>query len=387
MRMVMAPVRWVSLLLALSLVVAALPGFSETLPGVDGLEGTADEADEPVQGTLEDPTGTTDGTVEGTSEATTDTVDGTEGTNGTLPETTGPSPLLDDTTGDEAGAARSATCVPHDSGDGRLVCTVLEACLDHLYRTPACSPPPQCIDRGNATFECYPRDRLEELVEPGPHAAPWAGTADCLPSPEAWDTLVCELPPRCHGDLGVTEACRPAPACTLDDGRFTCRVADLGAGGSGPMVPAPHELLTREALAHEIQAVIHATIGPFRASIDQLRATYQAGLDEIQASYDAKKAHAHDAYLACREKTAGDPAGQSRCLETAHEQLSTLRAEAHRSEAELRERLVDQAESLRDGTCQHLADRIETLVARSATGLGLEGLVDVQALSLCQDAL
>ncbi len=386
--MLMAPVRWTSLLLALTLVVAALPGLSQTLPGADAAETTTEETTDDLTDTVEDTTQDT-GTAS-TIDDTTGTLDeaaGTDDAGELLDDTSDPSPVLDDgdagATEDERSA--SAECVPHESGDGRLVCTVSVACIEDLYTTLACSPPPQCLDQGNATFECYPRTYLQDLVEPGPHAAPWTGTPACLPSPTMWDVLVCEPPAVCLGDLATTQACRPSPACRLEDGRWYC---SLTAPGSTTQQPEALAIdpgsLDHEALEREVQAVVKTSMAPFRGAIDQLRDEYETGLAEIQANHTAERGLAHDAYLACLD-AAGDPGSEAACRQAALDELDALRSAAYQAEAELRERLLEEAEQLREATCQALASQLDELTSMNKQTQRLEDVVDTRSLALCQD--
>lgn len=384
-RMVLAPVRWASLLLALSLVVAAFPGFSQTLPSVDGLENDTDEAsgDTNLTTTVEETTDLleeSNDTVEGPPDETVDE------TSDTL-NVTVDSPLL----GDEVSEGRvdaTASCLTHESGDGRLVCTAPPSCKDRLYRTHACMPPPQCIDQGNHTFECYPREQLDRVADAGPHAAPWSGSAACLASPHAWDTLVCKLPDRCLGDLGATQACRPAPGCQAQDGWFVCRPGQNPSSGSlDPGTSEDPETPDLVELGREVQALTRSSMDTFRSGLDRLRATYQVGLDDIQAGYDAETATARQTYLSCLEAGGQDAQARQACQDAAREQLDASRAEAREEERQLRKGLLDRAETLRAGTCQHLASQSQALISQARGALRLTDAVDVTKLSLCQDEL
>ncbi len=378
-RMVMAPIRWASLLVALSLVLAAFPGFSQALPGVDGLEdGTGEVAGDTDLSTTVD--GTT-GTLEGSTNTTDDP--GPDGLNDTVEAISG----LEDRI--SAGLVdATVACQAHESGDGRLVCTAPPGCQDRLYETRACTPPPQCVDLANLSFECYPREELDRLVEQGPHAAPWSGSPACLPSPHAWDTLVCKLPDACLGDLGDTQTCRPAPSCQVQDGWFVCRPGQSTSSGS--LDPGSLEdpgTLDRAELGREAQVLIRATMDTFRSGLDQLRAAYQGGLEEIRADYATGKATARQTYLSCLEDAGRDDPARQACQEAAREQLDALRAEAREEERQLREGLLDRAETLRAGTCQHLASQGQALVRQAGGIWRLTEAVDVTNLSLCQEEL
>lgn len=375
-RMVMAPIRWATLFLALSLVVAAFPAFSQSLPGADALE------DETVEDTnLTASVDETTGTLEETTDTTVDA--GSDDLNDTVDD----SPLLGEQPGEDLVDA-TASCLAHESGDGRLICTPPPSCHDLLYRTHACTPPPQCIDQGNHTFECYPREQLDRLVDPGPHAAPWSGLATCLPSPHAWDTLVCELPDACRGDLGATQACRPAPSCQLQDGWFVCRPAQGTSQGSlDPGLHGSSGALDRVELGREFQALIRSTMDTFRSGLDQLRAAYQAGLEEIRAGYAADKAAARQTYLACLEAAGHEAQALQGCQDAARDQLEALRVQAREEERRLRQELLDRAETLRAGTCQHLATQAQALISQADRAWRLEDTVDVGKLALCQEEL
>lgn len=379
--MIMAPIRWASLLLALSLAVAAFPGFSQTLPGADGLENDTEELSEDTNLTT-----TVDETTDPREESngTAETVDGASGT---LDETVDQDPLLDDEASEDRIDA-TASCLAHESGDGRLVCTAPPDCQDQLYRAQACMPPPQCIDRGNQTFECYPRDRLDRVVDAGPHATPWSSTPACLPSPHAWDTMVCQPPDHCLGDLAVTQACRPAPGCQLDEGVYLCTTtqdpsSDSLAGG----LPGSSQTTDLIEVGRELQALTQTNMETFRSGLEKLRATYDVGLDEIRAGYGADKATARQAYLSCLESADQDAQDRQSCQDTAREELQALRSEAREEEQVLREGLMDRAELLRAGICQHLADQGQALISQAAGPLHLEDTVDMGKLSLCQDEL
>lgn len=365
---------WFPCLVAASLLAAALPGLSTTLPGADALQETTTGLDESTDGLLD----TEENGTEDTGDGTDDSLDGTTD-DGSLSNLTGDGTWTVDDLPTMGPGTLSATCQAHPAEDGRLVCTPTATCKEQLYRSRACIPPPQCVDEGNATFICHPRERFHELVPAGPYAAPGSGSPACLPSLEAWGTMVCQLPTGCTEDPMTSPACQPGPRCSLHDGHAICH-------GDRTDQPTADPEVSGQALSRTVQTTLSEALDPFHVGIDQLRASYQDGMAAINASYQADRAQARETYVACLEQAADqeDLAQADACRQQARLQLEELRAQARADAEALRERLLVKAEILRSATCQHVTVQLEGVLSQAGvTDVRLDRLAATWDVGLC----